>query len=108
MAKQISNSVVNALGMLVDDVPYYVTMVDVEQEQYFIILGKTKFYFVDSNLRESTDDSARAFKYSCVEKIRCDRKRRNLLQLILREDDQNDGQNHQHRPVAKNVYTQDR
>ena len=58
MATQISQSVVNALGKLVQDVPYYVTMAEVDQEQYFIILGKNQFYFVDSSLRESTDDSA--------------------------------------------------
>ena len=98
MATQISQSVVNALEKLVGERPYYVTMAEVEQDAYFIILGKKQFYFVDSSLRESTDDTADCFKYSWIQKIRCDRKRRNLLQLVILDEGRQT-------PYDKNVYT---
>ena len=75
----------NALGTLVSDVPYYVTMVELDCDQYFIILGKSSFYFVDSSLRDHTPDTpGRTFAYADLIKVKCDRRRPNLLQLVLR------------------------
>lgn len=85
MVNMISQSMMNALGTLVSDVPYYVTMVELDCDQYFIILGKSHFYFVDSSLRDHTADApGRTFAYADLLKVKCDRRRPNLLQLILR------------------------
>ena len=69
MATHISSSVVKALGKLVGDTPYYVTMAEVLQQESFIILGRQKFYKVDVTLRNSEkEDEGRLF-YWQVKKV---------------------------------------
>ncbi len=47
---------ISALGKIVDedDAPNYIVMIEMKQETQFLILGKQKFYFVDSQLHDSS------------------------------------------------------
>lgn len=44
---------IKALQKLVGETPYYVTMVEVESDRKFLILGQTTVFFVDNSLRMS-------------------------------------------------------
>ena len=55
MSSQISESVIKALHKLVGETPYFVTLVELESDQKFMILGQQKVFFVDNSLRKNAN-----------------------------------------------------
>lgn len=59
---------IKALQKLVGETPYYVTMVEVESDSKFMILGQTKVFFVDNSLRLTGSDKEN-FEYKDIDDV---------------------------------------
>ena len=92
MSSQISKSVIKALEKLVGETPYFVTMVELDSDQKFMILGEMTVFFVDNSLRNNPNSMAQTstdnFKYSAIKKIKYYKSHRNFFKLQLQPDDQ--------------------
>jgi len=76
-------------------------MVELKGENFFIILGKFMFYFIQHSLHEVDDDNSK-FKYSWIKCIKQDQKRSNLLQIELSSE------KNKMQPQFLNISTSDR
>ena len=83
MSAQISQSVIKALHKLVGETPYYVTMVEAESDRKFLILGKTKVFFVDTSLKKTNAQSQDDFAYSRVKQVDFYTKYPNFFKLTI-------------------------
>lgn len=92
MSSQISKSVIKALEKLVGETPYFVTMVELDSDQKFMILGEMTVFFVDNSLRNNPNSMAQTstdnFKYSAIKKIKYYKSHRNFFKLQLQPEDQ--------------------
>ena len=85
MSSQISQSVIKALQKLVGETPYFVTMVELESDQKFMILGQQQVFFVDNSLRKNATagQALDDFHYRDIKKIKYYRSHRNFFKLEL-------------------------
>ena len=88
MANKLSQSVVGALGKVVDDIPNFITEVEFKREHHFLILGRFKFYFVESKSFEESgsshptrSDFVIEIAYKDIKTVIYDARRTNLVQL---------------------------
>ena len=70
------------------ETPYFVTMVELDGDQKFIILGQENVFFVDNSLRKNPSNmpssaGTEEFKYSDIKKIKYYRNHRNFFKLQL-------------------------
>ena len=47
---------VKALGKLVGETPYFITLIEMDYVQKYMILGKKKIFLVDDSLRLTNND----------------------------------------------------
>lgn len=78
---------IKALHKLVGETPYYVTMVEAESDRKFLILGKTKVFFVDNSLKKTNNTSQDDFEYSKITQVEYYMKYPNFFKLKIRDDD---------------------
>lgn len=74
---------IKALQKLVGETPYYVTLVEVDSDRKFLILGQTTVYFVDNSLR-MTGSGNEDFPYSHIEDVSYYNPFPNFFKLKLR------------------------
>ena len=81
MTSQISHSVVKALSKLVNETPYFVTLIELEFVQKFMILGKSTIFFVDDSLRltNNAEDGLSKIRYQEIKKIKVFKSHRNFF-----------------------------
>ena len=87
MSQNISKSVIKALTKLINETPYFVTMVEVNSDQRFMILGQRSVFFVDNSLRNSSQTNSigeKPLKYEQIEKIQYFRSHPNIIKIMLR------------------------
>ncbi len=77
---------IKALHKLVGETPYYVTMVDSESDRKFLILGKTKVFFVDNSLKKTNNTSHDDFAYSRVKQVDYYTKYPNFFKLTIADE----------------------
>lgn len=78
---------IKALHKLVGETPYYVTMVDSESDRKFLILGKTKVFFVDNSLKKTNNAGDGDFAYSRIKQVDYYTKYPNFFKLTIAEDE---------------------
>ena len=82
---------IKALEKLVGETPYFVTMVELDSDQKFMILGEMTVFFVDNSLRNNPNSMAQTstdnFKYSAIKKIKYYKSHRNFFKLQLQPED---------------------
>lgn len=76
---------IKALQKLVGETPYFVTMVELESDRKFMILGQNKVFFVDNSLRRPANQASGGddFDYSSIKRIRYWRSHENFIKLEL-------------------------
>ena len=77
---------IKALHKLVGETPYFVTLVELESDQKFMILGQQKVFFVDNSLRKNANQgTSDDFEYRDIKKIKYFKSHRNFFQLVLHD-----------------------
>ena len=82
---------IKAIKKLIEEEPYYVTMVEMEAaDRKFMILGQTQVFFVENSLRryaDNTDD----FKYSEIKRLKYWKNREDFVVIKFKSTRSNKG-----------------
>lgn len=77
----ISPSILRGLSTLVPDAINYVCVVEFENEQWYLALGRKSFYFIDIELKKYKDPP---IPYSKIEACRLCSRMKTLMQIQLK------------------------
>ena len=73
---EISPSVLRSLGVLVPEQINYVCLVEFENKQWYLAMGRSTFYFIDRDLDKYKDPS---IPYNKIQAIRLCSRNKNLM-----------------------------
>jgi hypothetical protein len=78
-----------ALGKIINDTPCHIGIVKLnEDNDIFLILGRTKLYFVDQSLKILIDKNLKlplVYFYANIQKIEVDNNRTDLFQIVYKD-----------------------